>query len=66
MVRESKMPAVLTENLFIDVANDSAKLKRLEVLQALVDGHVRGIAKYLGLMLKVKEEPALDTIKVEV
>ncbi|WP_371860471.1 N-acetylmuramoyl-L-alanine amidase [Paenibacillus lautus] len=38
MVRESKMPAVLTENLFIDVAADAAKLKRQEVINALITG----------------------------
>lgn len=49
MCRESKMPAVLTENLFIDVASDASKLKRHEVINALIEGHVKGIAKYLGL-----------------
>ncbi|MFD3258164.1 N-acetylmuramoyl-L-alanine amidase [Paenibacillus lentus] len=49
MVRESKMPAVLSENLFIDVATDAAKLKRQEVIEAIIQGHVSGIAKYLGL-----------------
>ncbi|WP_339295493.1 N-acetylmuramoyl-L-alanine amidase [Paenibacillus sp. FSL W7-1279] len=49
MVRESKMPAVLTENLFIDVAADAAKLKRQDVIDSIVIGHVNGIAKYLGL-----------------
>lgn len=52
MCRESKMPAVLTENLFIDVATDATKLKRKEVIDALIDGHVTGIAKYLGLKKK--------------
>ncbi|MGG1878249.1 N-acetylmuramoyl-L-alanine amidase [Paenibacillus cisolokensis] len=52
MVRESKMPAVLTENLFIDVASDAAKLKRQDVIDALITGHVTGIAKYLGLKKK--------------
>lgn len=52
MCRESKMPAVLTENLFIDVATDAAKLKRQEVIDALIAGHVAGIAKYLGLKRK--------------
>ncbi|WP_422661333.1 N-acetylmuramoyl-L-alanine amidase [Paenibacillus sp. EC2-1] len=52
MVRESKMPAVLTENLFIDVATDAERLKRIEVINALIDGHVKGIAKYLGLKSK--------------
>ncbi|CAH1054030.1 N-acetylmuramoyl-L-alanine amidase [Paenibacillus pseudetheri] len=52
MVRESKMPAVLTENLFLDVATDAAKLKKNVVIQAIIDGHVNGIAKYLGLKKK--------------
>lgn len=52
MVRESAMPAVLTENLFLDVATDAAKLKKDVVIQAIIDGHVIGIAKYLGLMKK--------------
>ncbi|MEK4449948.1 N-acetylmuramoyl-L-alanine amidase [Paenibacillus sp. FSL L8-0506] len=52
MVRESKMPAVLTENLFLDVATDAAKLKKDAVIQAIIEGHVIGIANYLGLKIK--------------
>ncbi|MEK4189966.1 N-acetylmuramoyl-L-alanine amidase [Paenibacillus sp. FSL L8-0494] len=52
MVRESKMPAVLTENLFLDVATDAAKLKKDAVIQAIVDGHVTGIAQYVSLKKK--------------
>lgn len=52
MCRESRMPAVLTENLFIDVATDAARLKRPEVIAAIVHGHVEGIAKFLGLKKK--------------
>ncbi|QCT02740.1 cell wall hydrolase/autolysin [Paenibacillus algicola] len=58
MVRESKMPAVLTENLFVDVSNDAGLLKRQEVLDALIQGHVTGIANHLGL--KKKEEAAVS------
>lgn len=57
MCRESKMPAVLTENLFIDVADDAAKLKRQDVIVAFIDGHVNGIAKYLGLKKKEGKPP---------
>ncbi|AWP25408.1 N-acetylmuramoyl-L-alanine amidase [Paenibacillus sp. Cedars] len=64
MCRESKMPAVLTENLFIDVATDATKLKRHEVIEALIDGHVKGIAKYLRL--KKKESAAKMSDKVNV
>lgn len=61
MCRESKMPAVLTENLFIDVSTDAAKLKNDKVIQALVNGHVNGIAKFLGLTKKATAQDADDS-----
>lgn len=63
MCRESKMPAVLTENLFIDVLADAKRLKQLVVIAAIANGHVRGIAKYLGLS---KKEVATVSDKVNV
>ncbi|MEN1985866.1 N-acetylmuramoyl-L-alanine amidase [Paenibacillus hubeiensis] len=57
MVRESKMPAVLTENLFVDVTADADRLKLASVIDAIIDGHVQGIASYLGLSTK-KASPA--------
>lgn len=57
MVRESKMPAVLTENLFVDVINDADRLKQPAVIDAIIDGHVEGIAKYLGLVKIADEKP---------
>ncbi|MGP3788152.1 N-acetylmuramoyl-L-alanine amidase [Paenibacillus sp. 1A_MP2] len=56
MVRESKMPAVLTENLFVDVAADADRLKQASVIDAIIEGHVQGIATYLGLKSKGKED----------
>ncbi|OMF54667.1 N-acetylmuramoyl-L-alanine amidase [Paenibacillus rhizosphaerae] len=64
MCRESKMPAVLTENLFIDVASDAYKLKQANVINAIMDGHVAGIAKYLGLKKKEASQPANDKVTV--
>ncbi|MEK4976274.1 N-acetylmuramoyl-L-alanine amidase [Bacillus sp. FSL K6-6540] len=66
MCRESKMPAVLTENLFIDVAADAATLKRREVIEALIAGHVTGIAKYLGLKKKGSAATVSDKVNVVV
>ncbi|KZS45686.1 cell wall hydrolase [Paenibacillus glucanolyticus] len=66
MCRESKMPAVLSENLFIDVTTDVAKLKRQEVIDALIVGHVSGIAKYLGLKKKKDAVVANDKVNVTV
>ncbi|MFK4171065.1 N-acetylmuramoyl-L-alanine amidase [Paenibacillus lautus] len=66
MCRESKMPAVLTENLFIDVVADAAKLKRREAIDALIAGHVTGIAKYLGLKKKGSVAAVSDKVNVVV
>ncbi|EJW14703.1 N-acetylmuramoyl-L-alanine amidase [Paenibacillus alvei] len=55
--RETRMPAVLTENLFVDVASDAAKLKRPEVIEAIISGHVSGVAKFLKLQPKKAQQP---------
>ncbi|MDN8592009.1 N-acetylmuramoyl-L-alanine amidase [Paenibacillus sp. 11B] len=55
MVRESKMPAVLTENLFVDVATDADRLKQANVIDVIIEGHVQGIVAYLGLVEDTKE-----------
>lgn len=49
MVRESNMPAVLTENLFIDTVADANLLKNSAFITATARGHAQGIADYLGL-----------------
>ncbi|MBY6270206.1 N-acetylmuramoyl-L-alanine amidase [Parageobacillus thermoglucosidasius] len=51
VLRETKMPAVLTENLFID-SNDAKLLKNEAFLKAVGEAHARGIAKFLGLPQK--------------
>ncbi|GAA0422903.1 MAG: N-acetylmuramoyl-L-alanine amidase [Bacillota bacterium] len=52
MVRESAMPAVLTENGFIDNAADAAALKSDAFLNKIARGHAEGLASALGLTLK--------------
>jgi N-acetylmuramoyl-L-alanine amidase len=52
VLRETNMPAILTENLFIDNANDAAKLKSEQFLQQVAYGHVQGIVKAFGLKKK--------------
>lgn len=52
MLRESNMPALLTENGFIDNANDAAKLKSASFIEALARGHVNGITKSFNLPKK--------------
>ncbi|GAB2922601.1 hypothetical protein GCM10027280_07280 [Micromonospora polyrhachis] len=49
VLRETNMPAVLTENLFIDTLADANLLKRADFITAVARGHAQGIANYLGL-----------------
>ncbi|WP_415644762.1 N-acetylmuramoyl-L-alanine amidase [Stackebrandtia soli] len=49
VLRETSMPAILTETLFIDRAADAALLKNSAFLKATAIGHAKGIAQYLGL-----------------
>ncbi|MEU4640979.1 N-acetylmuramoyl-L-alanine amidase [Micromonospora sp. NPDC023814] len=49
VLRETTMPAVLTENLFIDTVADANLLKRADFITATARGHAQGIAQYLGL-----------------
>lgn len=58
MVRESKMEAMLTENLFIDRKEDADKLKQDAWLEKIAQGHVNGLVKVFGLKKKAKPKPA--------
>jgi N-acetylmuramoyl-L-alanine amidase len=57
VLRLTNMPAILTENLFIDNANDAAKLKSEQFLLQIAHGHVQGIAKAFRLKKKTKPQP---------
>lgn len=52
VLRTSRMPAILTENLFIDRASDAAKLKDPTFISYVVKGHGEGIVKVFGLKRK--------------
>lgn len=64
VIRYTKMPALLTELAFIDVANDAQKLKDPEFLVKAAQGHVNGIVTAYGFKKKVippKGTPILGT-----
>lgn len=65
VVRETRMPAVLTENLFIDRKEDAERLKDSGFLKAVGEAHARGIAKYLGLSGGSSKQPAATAPKKE-
>ncbi len=52
VLRETAMPAVLTENGFIDSAADAAKMKSQTWINNVARGHVNGLAKAFGLKKK--------------
>ncbi|MBI0579596.1 N-acetylmuramoyl-L-alanine amidase [Neobacillus cucumis] len=52
VLRESFMPALLTENGFIDTSSDAAKLKDASFLKAIARGHANGLAKAFDLTKK--------------
>ncbi|WP_078557167.1 N-acetylmuramoyl-L-alanine amidase [Bacillus alkalicellulosilyticus] len=49
VLRETAMPAILTENLFIDNPNDAQLLSDSTFLNRIARGHVRGIAQAFNL-----------------
>lgn len=49
VLRETKMPAILTEVLFIDNPTDASKLKDPAFLEAVARGHVNGLERAFGL-----------------
>jgi N-acetylmuramoyl-L-alanine amidase len=57
MVRESKMSAVLTENLFISNASDAALLGKADFRQKIAQGHITGLEKFLGLKKNERKPP---------
>ncbi|WP_285884908.1 N-acetylmuramoyl-L-alanine amidase family protein [Cytobacillus oceanisediminis] len=54
MLRESHMPALLTENGFIDNSSDAAKLKQAAYIDRIARGHVNGLVKAFNLKKKAK------------
>jgi N-acetylmuramoyl-L-alanine amidase len=49
VLRQTNMPAILTENGFIDNSNDAKKLKDSAFLDKIAQGHANGIAKIFNL-----------------
>ncbi|MFS0591788.1 N-acetylmuramoyl-L-alanine amidase [Cytobacillus horneckiae] len=49
VLRETRMPAILTENGFIDTVADANKLKQSSFLQAIAQGHANGLARAFNL-----------------
>lgn len=57
VLRNTSMPAVLTENLFIDTEKDALKLTSPAFLDGLALAHVKGLARALGANYGAAAEP---------
>lgn len=55
VLRASTMPAILTENGFIDGTADAANLRQPSFIESVATGHVNGLVRIFGL--KRKNEP---------
>ena len=49
VLRQSNMQACLTENLFVSNSSDANLLKQHSFLEALAEGHVKGLETFFGL-----------------
>lgn len=65
MVRDSRMPAMLSENLFIDTKADADLLKNDSYLNKIALGHANGLIKAFNLKKKAKPVPSKPTAKKE-
>ena len=59
VLRETHCPAILTENLFIRNAADADRLKDATFKADLIQGHVTGLEKFLGLKKRQTEPPKM-------
>jgi N-acetylmuramoyl-L-alanine amidase len=61
VVRETKMPAVLTETLFISNPHEAKLLQSETFLNKVAEAHARGLAKAAGLKEKSKDKQTEQT-----
>jgi len=63
VLRETDMPAILTENGFINNVGDTDRLRDPNFRQALAVAHTKGLCQIFNLPYKEKGAVTLDTIK---
>ncbi len=65
VLSQTNMPAILTENMFIDNPHEEAKLMQASVRQRIAEAHLDGIAEYFGVDL-VDPEPEPEPTYVDI
>lgn len=66
VLRESKMPALLTENGFVDTAEDAEKLKDPAFIEKIARGHVNGLVKVFKLTKISQPKPISSSFLIRV
>ncbi|GGM37504.1 sporulation-specific N-acetylmuramoyl-L-alanine amidase [Paraliobacillus quinghaiensis] len=61
VLRESSMPAVLTENGFIDNRNEANEMRESNWIEHIAEAHASGIAKAFNLVRKAETEDPQET-----
>lgn len=56
VLRDTNMPAILTENGFIDNANDAQKLASEDFRQSLARAHCKGLCDYFNVEFKEQDQ----------
>lgn len=64
VLRQSKMKAILTENLFISNSADAKLLADPNFRQRIAQGHLNGLEKFLGLKKSAQPPPIKETPKM--
>lgn len=60
ILRDTKMKAILTENLFITNQKDAKLLMQSDFIEKIAKGHVIGLQKFLGLKKSAQPPPQPD------
>lgn len=60
VLSQTNMPAILTENMFIDNPHEEAKLMQPSVRERIAEAHLDGIADYFGIDLVDPEPTYVD------
>lgn len=66
VLRDTTMPAVLTESGFIDSVSDTNRLKDPNFRQALAVAHVKGMCQYFGIAYKTKGVISVNAVTTPV
>jgi N-acetylmuramoyl-L-alanine amidase len=66
VLRDTAMPAILTENGFIDHSSDVSKLTNPVFIQTIAEAHAKGICEYFGVAYKAEAPTPAPTLDKDI